>query len=975
MAVLLLGSLTTWAALVDAASVEETRLMAVDMGAEWIKAAGLDVTVSTNKPPEAAVSILLNDQANRKSPPCIAFRCSSKAEQHRSARPVNESDAKRGKGRGEVVTCERSFEEEALSLSVRLPTQVVCAPALLLGCTTDEALRGVASGGDGARSVMSLPAGEVADRFLYHVSIDHSREAFEVWLPSSGGGGGGHPGSGGLTYTPEELTAMLLGHVAETARKRDAERNGLPSRNLLLSSLEPNVEPPAGESHGPSLGQGPRVRHAALTVPSFSTVAERQALIDAGEIGGLRVVRLVHSVTAAAVALAHYREEQLFPSAGVHDAAGAVVPSYVMVLDVGSRQTEAAVFAFARHSAADPVNEVVLSRRARRGTAVGRITLLAMATNRTLGGSAFDECIASYWDTAFLGGRVFAKLPEDATPERKRAVGKQRVAMLRAANKARERLSANREAPVTIDGVSGADDPHGRPFTTTLSRSRFEEVCSGLFAAVVKVRDDALAGTHGVVPSLEKLSRFEVVGGASRMPKLLDVVSRGYSSSVADRTLNGDEAVAVGTAYLGAAAAEMLPRKFLVREALTNDIGAFVILGAAGEGGGEGGRAAVIPVRGSGGDPVPSALFPAHVTPLPALKSIVLANISRDFVLSLVSPPALAAAALRAAPLSEAAAVCPGCFLQHNRVFGFDSAMARAATVARVHTAANVTVSLNATDVVLEVAVSESGLPYLHKVYVRAHYVKTESPGAVATTPGNGTANTSVASGGKGAGKGAENRSGPESPDDEDHDDDDGDGANAEAKKDTGTSGARGSGETATEAASGHRQGEEAKTSVFVRAFTLDAQVIYPGRESSGNSSKPAFHLHLPRGVNLSPGDIEASRATLRELQQADDYRYACGHLRNAMEEHLIALRLNNAYDAGTDITADMLTSAGIGGGADAGDHSGVVAEDLLNWRDVVKELSAWLDADGESASYSELVERNTRVERLVRGVTRVFAG
>ncbi|KAF9350889.1 ATPase with role in protein import into the ER, partial [Mortierella sp. NVP85] len=70
------------------------------------------------------------------------------------------------------------------------------------------------------------------------------------------------------TFTPEEISAMVLGKMKEIAED-------------YLSK---------------------EVKHAVITVPAYFNDAQRQATKDAGAIAGLNVLRIVNEPTAAAIA-------------------------------------------------------------------------------------------------------------------------------------------------------------------------------------------------------------------------------------------------------------------------------------------------------------------------------------------------------------------------------------------------------------------------------------------------------------------------------------------------------------------------------------------------------------------------------------------------------------------------------------------------------------------------------------------------
>merc|ERR1712127_373635 len=109
--------------------------------------------------------------------------------------------------------------------------------------------------------------------------------------------------------------------------------------------------------------------------------------------------------------------------------------------------------------------------------------------------------------------------------------------------KAKRDLSSVHQVKVTIEGLIDGID-----FSETITRARFEELCSDLFKKtlqpVQQVMDDS-----GLKKS--EIDEVVLVGGSTRIPKVQQLIKDFFNGKEPNRGINPDEAVAYGAAVQG----------------------------------------------------------------------------------------------------------------------------------------------------------------------------------------------------------------------------------------------------------------------------------------------------------------------------------------------------------------------------------------------------------------------------------------
>jgi molecular chaperone DnaK len=239
---------------------------------------------------------------------------------------------------------------------------------------------------------------------------------------------------------------------------------------------------------------GEDVTQAVITVPAYFNDSQRQATKDAGKVAGLEVLRIINEPTAAS--LAYGLDKKSNETVLVFDLGGGTFD--VSILEVG-----------------DGVFEV-----------------LATSGDTHLGGDDFDKKIVDFLAEEFRKAEGIELRKDKQALQR----------LTEAAEKAKIELSSVTQAEINLPFITATQDGP-KHLDTTLTRAKFEELCSDLIDRCRIPVENALRDAKKDKTNIDEVV---LVGGSTRIPAIQEVVRRALKDP--NQTVNPDEVVAVGAA-------------------------------------------------------------------------------------------------------------------------------------------------------------------------------------------------------------------------------------------------------------------------------------------------------------------------------------------------------------------------------------------------------------------------------------------
>ena len=266
----------------------------------------------------------------------------------------------------------------------------------------------------------------------------------------------------GKEYSPQEISAMVLQKMKQTAE------------DYL----------------------GSEVTEAVITVPAYFNDAQRQATKEAGEIAGLKVMRIVNEPTAAALAYGLDKQSK---------------DMKIVVFDCGGGTHDVSVLELG-----DGVFEV-----------------LSTDGDTHLGGDDFDQAIIDWLVTEFKD--------ENGIDLTKDAMALQRLR--EGAEKAKIELSSSPSTEINLPYIMPVD---GIPkhLVRTLSKAKFEQLVDSLVERTIAPCKSALKNAGLKTTDIDEII---LVGGTTRIPAIQEAVKKFFGKEPS-KGVNPDEVVALGAA-------------------------------------------------------------------------------------------------------------------------------------------------------------------------------------------------------------------------------------------------------------------------------------------------------------------------------------------------------------------------------------------------------------------------------------------
>jgi molecular chaperone DnaK len=258
---------------------------------------------------------------------------------------------------------------------------------------------------------------------------------------------------------------------------------------MILAKLKADAEAYLGEP----------VTQAVITVPAYFNDSQRQATKDAGKIAGLEVMRIINEPTASALAYGLDKKKD----------------ETILVFDLGGGTFDVSIL---------QVGEGVVEVKSTHG-------------DTHLGGDDWDQRIVNWAADEFKKDQGIDLRADRQALQRLRE----------ASEKAKVELSSTMETEINLPYVT-ADASGPKHLQLKLTRAKFEQMTEDLLNRCRSPFESALKDAKMTASNLNEVV---LVGGATRMPMVQELVRTLTNGKEPNKGVNPDEVVSIGAAIQG----------------------------------------------------------------------------------------------------------------------------------------------------------------------------------------------------------------------------------------------------------------------------------------------------------------------------------------------------------------------------------------------------------------------------------------